>query len=460
MYPESQDMFRRFVEASQSGIYMADAKGNLFYVNNGFVRILGYKSKDEVIGLNLANELYLNPKDREEFLNRMKEKGFVRNYEVQNVRKDGTVVILSATSNFLWDERGQVMGVEGVVYDITFNKKLEEALLTEKRKLEEILGFDEKISSIRKFDALIDFIVEKVSNILEVQRCSLMLVDENANELCIQGAIGLEAEIIKQTRMKLGEPIAGIVAQEGQPLLVKNIEYEKRFRRANRKGYIGRSFMVVPIKLEERLIGVLNVADKKSSLNREEVFTEIDLKILCAVAREVAVAVENVKLYKELNFLTVTDPLTQIFNYRHFSQTLDFELKRLHRVQENLALIMMDVDDFKSYNDTFGHLEGDTLLKEISKILKSHLRETDIVCRYAGDEFAIILPNTDAEGARNVAEKVREMISKHLFKRKVTASLGVAVYCDQLNQREFIMKADQALYQAKEEGRNKVCVNV
>src|SRR5436189_1787560 len=102
------------------------------------------------------------------------------------------------------------------------------------------------------------------------------------------------------------------------------------------------------------------------------------------ITRQVAVAIETAKLYKELSYLSITDPLTNMFNYRHFAKTLDQEIKRLKRYPGDLCLLMIDVDDFKSYNDSFGHLEGDTLLKEIARILNENLRNVDIACRYAG----------------------------------------------------------------------------
>jgi diguanylate cyclase (GGDEF)-like protein/PAS domain S-box-containing protein len=453
-YSESQNMYRRLIESVRSGIYMADEKGNLFYVNHAFVEILGY----DVLGLNLIEELYSQPKEGESFLEKMKETGFLRDYEIEYKRKDGTAVILSTTSNYIWNDKGDIIGIEGVVHDITEKTKLEEELLIEKQKLEQILGFDEKIGSIRKFDALIDYIVDKTCNILEAQRCSLMLLDEVAQELCIQGAKGLNDEIIKKTRIKYGEPIAGIVAKEQHPLLITNIEYDQRFKRANRPTYSGRSFMIAPIRLEDKLIGVINVADRRSKSNREVPFNEISLKILCAIAREVAVAIENVKLYKELSYLTITDPLTRIYNYRQFSKSLNYEIKRINRVGGRLCLIMMDIDDFKSYNDTFGHLEGDALLKGLGQILKTGLRETDIVCRYAGDEFAIILPDVDTDGAKKAAEKIKRAVEKHAFKRKVTLSIGIANYSTKLTQYEFILKADRALYQAKYKGKNNISV--
>jgi diguanylate cyclase (GGDEF)-like protein/PAS domain S-box-containing protein len=453
---DSDGMFRRLIEAARAGIYVADAQGDLVYLNHAFVEILGYSTKDELMGGHVDDYIFVNPADRAELLSHMEKVGFVRNHEVQGRKKDGTALTLSIVCNYIWDDGGKIIGTEGIVHDVTKHKELEEAILTEKRKLEEILGFDEKVSSIRKFDQLIDFVVKKAAEILEAEKCSLMLYDKHTKELCIRGAVGLSDEIIKTTRVKFGEGIAGGVAQSGVAVLVKNIEYDQQFLRKNRDAYSTRSFLSAPIKLDGELIGIINVADKK---NRQvAVFSQLDLTILCDLAKEVAVAIENVKLYKELNYLTITDPLTQIYNYRHFVKSLHYEMKRSHRTAAPLSLVMIDVDDFKSYNDAYGHLEGDILLKTLGALFQRNLRETDIVCRYAGDEFVVILPDTEIAGANIVAEKLRNNTMHCQFKRPVSLSLGVARFIKDMTRYDFVSRADRALYQAKKEGKNKVCV--
>lgn len=455
-FTESDDIFRRLIEAARAGIYVADPHGKLVYTNHAFAEILGYQSKDELVGENLTEKVYLNYADRELFMQQMAKVGFIKDYEIKGKKKDGSQVVLLVAGNYIWDDGGRVIGIEGVVHDVTEHRRLEEAINVEKRKLEEILGFDEKVSSIRKFDQLIDFIVKKAAEILEAQRCSLMLYDKQTHELCIRGAIGLNDEIIKKTRIKIGEGIAGKVAKEGVPLLVRNIEYETPFMRHNREGYHSRSFLSAPIKIEGELIGVINVADKIDG--SEAFFNQLDLTILCDLVKEVAVAIENVKLYKELNYLTITDPLTQIYNYRHFVKSIHYEMKRSQRTGTPLALLMIDVDDFKSYNDAFGHVEGDRLLKMLSAVFQRYLRETDIVCRYAGDEFVVILPDTDIKGATVVAEKLRHRAGECQLMRQISLSIGVAKFINDMTRHDFLSRADRAMYQAKHDGKNKVCV--
>ena len=148
--------------------------------------------------------------------------------------------------------------------------------------------------------------------------------------------------------------------------------------------------------------------------------------------------------------------MTGIFNHRYFIHTLDQEIDRIQRYPQPLCLLMLDIDDFKPYNDTYGHPGGDSLINGISGVLKKNVRKVDIVCRYAGDEFAVILPQTTIPGAQIIADKIRTDIERSHFERQVTVSIGIAGFNSPMNRRDLIMKADQALYQSKRGGRNKV----
>ncbi len=306
LFLESKKMFHLLIEESRAGVYIADNDGNLLYVNSSFVTMLGYLNKEELLGKNLAKELYANPLERAYFLKAMEKTGFVRDYEVRNRRKDGSVVILSVTSNWIKDDANEVIGIEGIVHDVTEKKKIEEMFKEEKDKLAQILNFEESLSLIHNVERIGTFVIDQITGIFQAKKCSLMLYDPERQELFIQAAKGLSESVVLNTHKKMGEPIAGIIAQKREPVLVSNIEYDQHFQRANRPYYATRSFMSVPILFGPKFLGVINVADKFSKV--WEVFSETDLKMLCVIERAVGIALENASLFQRLEDLASGEP--------------------------------------------------------------------------------------------------------------------------------------------------------
>jgi len=166
--------------------------------------------------------------------------------------------------------------------------------------------------------------------------------------------------------------------------------------------------------------------------------------------------------HEEIYMLTTMDGLTQVYNKRYFSESLERELHRAHRYQRALSLIMLDIDHFKKVNDTFGHLAGDAVLNQLAAVLKERVRGEDILARYGGEEFAIIMPELEAENARIFAEQLLKLVedSSFLFEDTVipvTVSIGIATITgEEMKSQELIGLADENLYQAKENGRNQV----
>lgn len=342
------------------------------------------------------------------------------------------------------------------------NKELLTSLRTEKGKLESVLEIGKMMSSILNLRELIDFIVKKATEVLRCQKSSLMLLDEETGKLFIRGALGIPEEIIRSTQVKKGEKIAGWIAKHGEPMLVEDIETDPRTKRGNRPHYFGKSFISLPLIHKDKVRGVLNIADKKEY---GEIFNEDDLKYISIITNYAAIALENARLYKEVKDLAITDGLTGLFNHRYFQEQLAKEINRARRYSRALSLVMFDIDNFKGFNDRYGHLTGDAILRGIANILKNNAREVDIVCRYGGEEFMVILPETDTTGARFIADKIREAVGTQLSVEpelqnvgEVTISGGVTQYELKMEKEEFIHTTDVALYQAKKEGKNRICV--
>ncbi len=334
-------------------------------------------------------------------------------------------------------------------------KKTQGEIQLEKRKLEEVIDLEKGLNTIFDANKLFDFIVEKTAKILEADRCSLMLIDEDNGNPVMKGFQGIEESLVIADHSINQNSIARFVGTQGISVLVKDIEADSRFSRKNRLSCKSKSFICAPIKLGDNIIGVINVTDKNSSV---DIFSEIDLKIMSMIAQQVAIAIENANLYKELTYLSLTDPLTNMYNFRHFSKSLDCEIERIKRNERNLSLLLIDVDDFKSYNDTFGHLAGDLLLKSIGQVFKDNLRKIDIACRYGGDEFVVILFETDIVKAEIVAEKILKAVGQLSLERTVNLSIGIAAWKKDMDRYDLIAKADVALYEAKKNGKNRIYV--
>jgi diguanylate cyclase (GGDEF)-like protein len=224
-------------------------------------------------------------------------------------------------------------------------------------------------------------------------------------------------------------------------------------------GYDGRSSLGVPLILRGEVIGVLSVQCKQP-----DAYSSRQIRLVETIAQQATIAMDNAKLFERMQELAITDGLTNLYNRRYFYMVLENEIERTLRYQTPLSLIMMDIDHFKTVNDRFGHLAGDEVLQSIAALCKSLLRQSDVMFRYGGEEFIVLLPETNAEMAHKVAERIRVTIADAEFETKkgtvkISISFGVSQFSEDLsNANLFIESADQALYHAKQTGRN--CVRV
>lgn len=217
-----------------------------------------------------------------------------------------------------------------------------------------------------------------------------------------------------------------------------------------------RSVYAVPMLYESSLLGLFVMLGRKN--DELDPFQTDMLKVLC---NQAATSLANAKLHAEIEKLATTDGLTGLFNHRVFQERLSEELRRQNRFAKPVSLLLTDIDFFKKINDTYGHPVGDIVLKGVSKIIGESIREIDIASRYGGEEFAVILPGTEGEGATNIAERLRKAVMDKEFSADgksfhVTISIGIAIYpSDAKSKEELIERADQALYNAKHGGRNR-----
>ncbi len=248
----------------------------------------------------------------------------------------------------------------------------------------------------------------------------------------------------------------GFVALDERPVLQRDLVHEHRFLEDMRLLEDGlRSYALFPLSARGRTIGVLALGAA-----REGGFDEESLARLQPLAAAVAVALDNVRLFQKTRELSITDEVTPLHNFRYFHQALDRELKLVNRYGGALSLLFVDLDRFKPINDQYGHLRGSRTLREVGFLIRAAVRETDIPARYGGDEFVVILPQTDGPSARVLSEKLRRLVEGHTFLQeeginaRLGVSLGVATYPAEAGTKEALIRlADKRMYDDKESRR-------
>lgn len=303
-------------------------------------------------------------------------------------------------------------------------------------------------------------IVEKVTTALGAERVSLLIYNEESRKLICKASSGVSPEIVSGPR--LGEGIAGVVLERGEPLLVRDLREQSWVAERLHDNARSNSFISFPLLSGGKRLGVINLTDRAN----QQSFTASDLDWLKLFAPYAAAALERIDLHEKaqrFQLLAITDPLTGLLNRRYLEERFTQEIERSKRYQFPLSFVMLDIDGFKSFNDTFGHQAGDEVLRETAHCIRKSLRNFDVAARYGGEEFIVVLPETDVTSATILAERLRRAVEQHFTSERsrhpVTVSIGVSSLSKALqNRQQVIRAADQALYAAKKRGKNCVVV--
>lgn len=297
--------------------------------------------------------------------------------------------------------------------------------------------------------------LELFMEVTDAERGSLMLRTSGPGELRLVRGVGFPEGSPDDVTVKIGTEIAGSVCARGEPLLV---EVDARFTDRMQRGYVGRSFLVAPIRADDATLGVVNLTNRRGG----EVFGQDDLAHCTMLGAQLAVSLRNAQTLEDLHEMTVIDPLTHLYNRRHFDRELKKEIERARRYKRKLTLALLDIDKFKQFNDTRGYVTGDVVLKHVGQVIQESFREVDVVTRWGGDEFAVLLPETDRPDAgdhSNFIERLRESLRSVEFPARVSAgdgvtvSIGIATYpTDCRSEAELFRAANRALQRAKKAG--------
>lgn len=331
------------------------------------------------------------------------------------------------------------------------------------RKAQEVNIFHDvakALTSSLDLDSILQTIMDKMAEYFRPENWSLLMVDEQKNELYFAIAVGTAAETLKNVRLRVGEGIAGWVAKHGERLIVPDVYTDPRFAKRidEMTKWETRSIICVPLRSKLRVLGVIQLVNVHM-----EHFSDQESFFLQALCDYAAIAIENARSVEKIQELTITDDCTGLYNARHLYKVLETEVYRSSRFGYEFTVLFIDLDHFKQVNDTHGHLIGSKLLAEIGYLIKAQLRLIDYAFRYGGDEFVILLPQTGKDAALVVARRLRDNLRTSLFCKEeelnlnVRASIGVATYPhDAKTPKDIIRQADEMMYLVKNSSRDNI----
>ena len=310
---------------------------------------------------------------------------------------------------------------------------------------------------------IIDLAMGEVRRFLNPRAWLFLRADPDLGILTIEQVEGEGLAFLKGRRLALGEGLAGRAAQRRQPVLVEEVGLRGAESIAPElpDTLNPRSVIAVPLLSRGRVIGVLEAVD--TSTGRP--LRAADARLLALLLEPAAVAIDNALLLRKSEELSITDDLTRLYNSRYLNATLRSEVERSKRYRTPVSLIFLDLDGFKNVNDQHGHLFGSRTLVEVAAAIRETVRTIDVVCRFGGDEFTVILPQTGPEGAFIIAERIRLQIAETVFLRshglevRISASIGIASFPDHGRTKDDLLaRADQAMYVVKGQGKNGVAL--
>jgi diguanylate cyclase (GGDEF)-like protein len=370
------------------------------------------------------------------------------------IRVLALLVLALAVGVVVKDMRGSKSKLMGM-FDV-LNQRTSE-LEKSQAQIETIYETSRTLGEILNLDEVVAEILNMVQKILGYRFFSIFVLSDKST-LSLLGAIK-EGEMTRYPEPG-ATPLKGVhreIVNNGKPIRVFDVT---KYPELELDPKDTRSLMAVPMVSRGKVIGVM---DARST--RMGAFLDQDEKIFSILAGSAALALENALLHQKTQELTVVDDLTGLYNFRYFSRKLAGEIMRAERYHLPLSIIMIDIDWFKRCNDTYGHLFGNRVLQGLAARIKECVREVDVVCRYGGEEFAAILPQTEKADARMIGERIRRTVESDEFLTdsggppvKITVSLGIASFPENgRTSKDLIAKVDQALYLAKGRGKNLVC---
>lgn len=481
---ESEEQYRTLVENANDIVFRLDETGHITFVNPAALRIMGYE-ENEIIGRHYPTFIRTDMQEEAvKFFGRQFVKGIPNTYsEYPVIVKDGREIWLGQSTQLIFHD-GKVVAFQAVARDMTDRKQAEEELRRNRdvserlaQEMAILAEIGKVVGSTLDTEGIYERFAAEVRKLIPFDRLSVNLHDLDQGILRV---VYVSGEDIAGRKPGDLFPLKGSVSEVlvrtragmfSHPLSVE--EMDKRFPNHSATIQAGmRSLLSVPLISRGSVIASLHFRSRQRN-----VYTEQDLRLAERIGEQIAGAIANSRLYaglketekalreseRKYRELSMIDDLTRLYNSRHFYFQLKIELDRANRYEQPLTLLLLDLDNFKAFNDTFGHVEGDRVLRRLGQMVKRCLRETDFAFRYGGEEFTIVLPMTASADGAVTAERIRTEFKKEAFSPApgqdvhMTVSIGLAQYKPQEEMKAFVHRADQLMYQGKKNGKDRVC---
>lgn len=467
---ETESLYHHIFDQSTDVLVHLDRNARIVDVNGRALEISGLK-KDDLVGKKISALAGVFTKSS---IGRM-VKSFTKRvvgvavppYEVEVHSADGRLMFFEVSAAPLTGSDGSRIGEIAMLHDVTERKMDEEKVRLQKgalaKRSEELAGLFQISTTISKtleIDLLLDQALEEITSmrIMDIRpEGGIFILEGDRLRLAASKNVG-DGFMEAHRHLKVGQCLCGTAAREGEILVSRNSTYDSRHT-ISYPGMKDHGDIIVPLTASDGICGVMFLHTEPNIYVRNR-----DLDLLRTIGSQLGLAIKNALLFEETKALSLHDPLTGVAN----RNLMNIELKKLQalsrRNYEPLSLIMADLDHFKRFNDTYGHAAGDIILAAVAGILKNETREIDLVVRYGGEEFLLLLPNTPRDLAKNAAERIRHKVETTSFpvtdghrEASLTISQGIATSLDGSESPEILItRADTAMYMAKGRGRNRV----
>lgn len=468
----SEARHRLLVDHLPVGIYRTTPEGAFVEANRALARILGYPDKESLLRADVR-EFFVDPSDRQAWMAKVGAERMVSDVELQLRRPDGSVIWVRDSARAVLDEQEQIVCYEGALQDITRQKQAEwEARQATQQAASWVGRLEERnkeMERIREMGDMLQACPTADEAYAVMAHWAEQLFQDRPGALCvIASSRNVVEPVASWGQPAMGEPVFAPedcwALRTGRPHRVD--EHRSRLVCRHLSELPGGAALCVPMMAQGEALGILHIQTTPGTLGGLHGSTgtaDPVEQVAVTVAEHLALALANLRLRESLRTQSIRDPLTGLFNRRYMEESLDREFRRAERRGASVGVIMLDIDHFNHFNNTFGHQAGDTLLHALGELLRTRVRAEDIACRYGGEEFVLIMPEASLDITADRAEKLRQEARELRVQQHgqslgaVTVSFGVAAFPEHGPTAEAVIRAaDLALYRAKHAGRDRV----